>query len=206
MFHCEEVRAEGLVKVFNCFKSTEVDRQIGDRRGANSLESRLVGPSRELPCSSDLFDVAVDPRLEKLVISITDRRDFYHQILATKRKAISNTVGPAIPMHLVEDDPAFSVFLLEQSRKRYNRTKQGDHFLHGHKVSGDMVRPNPDEVWLSFCSILQGDHAGVELATEAHTQLLQDHGLLDSRCRLTASSPLRNPCLAQGLSLMITLQ
>ena len=30
-----------LAKVFNCFKSSDTDRQIGDRRGQNSYECRV---------------------------------------------------------------------------------------------------------------------------------------------------------------------
>ena len=32
---------------------------------------------------------------------------------------------------------------------------------------------------VAFGSVFQGDHAGVDLATEGHTQLLKDAGLLD---------------------------
>ena len=45
-----------LTKVFNCLKSLECDRQIGDRRGRNQCECRIRGPSTSLPAASDLLD------------------------------------------------------------------------------------------------------------------------------------------------------
>ena len=54
-------------------------------------------------------------------------------------------------------------------------------------------------VWSSFASILQGDHAGVEIATEAHTSLLQKSGLLQPHFRMVASRPLRSRDRAEGL-------
>ena len=37
-------------RIFNSYKSKEVDRQIGDRRPANRSEYHLGGPSAYLPC------------------------------------------------------------------------------------------------------------------------------------------------------------
>ena len=52
---------------------------------------------------------------------------------------------------------------------------------------------------VAFGSVFQGDHAGVDLATEGHTQLLKDAGLLDEGTRLQSQSPLRSSSFAQGL-------
>ena len=71
-----------LTRVFNNFKDIDNDRQIGDRRGMNSQEGKVLGPSRNLPAGSDLVDLALHPRTECLKIYATDRRDFYHQSCA----------------------------------------------------------------------------------------------------------------------------
>ena len=42
----------------------------------------------------------------------------------------------------------------------------------------------------AFRSLFQGDHSGVEVATEAHASLLQAHGLLEERHRLQATHPI----------------
>eukprot|EP00435_Cladocopium_sp_Y103_P053730 s754_g17.t1 len=72
-----------LVKIFNCYKNAEQDRQIGDRRGQNSFECRVAGPSKHLPAGPDIMDLQVDVRSQKVVLVITDRKDYYHQLWAT---------------------------------------------------------------------------------------------------------------------------
>ena len=62
LVHDEPVNPDSFVKIFNCFKSAALDRQIGDRRGQNSLESRLEGPSRDLPSGSDMQDIVANPK------------------------------------------------------------------------------------------------------------------------------------------------
>lgn len=47
--------------------------------------------------------------------------------------------------------------------------------------------------------MLQGDHSGVEVATESHAGLLQSGGLLSPEVRMTASAPLRSSTGAEGL-------
>ena len=54
-------------------------------------------------------------------------------------------------------------------------------------------------LWVSFSSILQGDHCGVDIATAAHTSLLQQHGLLRSSSNMVANKPLVSEHLAEGL-------
>ena len=197
--HDELVEPESLVKVFNCFKSASQDRQIGDRRGRNSIECRVLGPSKLLPSGSDLADLFVDPSSEKLVLSVTDRCDFYHQLYVTRSRAVTNTLGPGIPMSLLEGTHGLSTFLLSQARRRRHREAVGDN-LHRFSHLGERGRrPDPNHVWVSFNSILQGDHAGVEICTDAHTSLLQEYGLLSHDTRLVASRPLVSQKCLEGL-------
>ena len=51
----EELQPFEYTRIFNAYKSTDVDRQIGDRRGMNAAESRLPGPSRWLPSGESLL-------------------------------------------------------------------------------------------------------------------------------------------------------
>ncbi len=88
---------EETVRIFNAYKSSSVDRQIGDRRGRNATEARVEGPSKNLPVGQDLVELYVDPRSQTLRLSVTDRKDFYHQIRCSYTRAISNTIGPGIP-------------------------------------------------------------------------------------------------------------
>ena len=57
-----------MVRVFNCFKNLEEDRQIGDRRGRNAVEHRVSGPSANLPSGADLLDLVVDASKETLSV------------------------------------------------------------------------------------------------------------------------------------------
>ena len=59
------------VKIFNCYKDAKCDRQIGDRRGRNSYERKVEGPSKVLPSGPDLCEFDFDIRTHKLSISIT---------------------------------------------------------------------------------------------------------------------------------------
>ena len=113
-----------LVKVFNCYKNAEMDRQIGDRRGQNSLECRIAGPSRELPAGPDMMDLQVDMNSQKIVVIITDRKDYYHQLWVSPARASTNAVGPSIHADLVKDTGAYSAFCLQSSmQKRQERAK-----------------------------------------------------------------------------------
>ena len=197
LIHNKQTDPDRFVRVFNAYKSPELDRQIGDRRGANSLEARIsdFGPSCCLPSGSDISELSLDPRKQKLSICITDRKDFYHQFWITRRKALANTVGPGLPCDLVSGCSSFSLFALESSRKSYRRESHGD-MLHG--TFQDLVLP-AGMCHIAFQSILQGDHCGVDIATDAHTALLQRHGMLQPDSMLVATSPLRHPSLCQGL-------
>ena len=197
--HRDPVPNGGLTRIFNAFKSETQDRQIGDRRGMNSLESKVPGPSSSLPSGVDVSDLFVDPKREKLLVSITDRRDFYHQIAVTRSKAIGNTVGPPLPISLIDDLAAVTAFLGSSRSVRYHLESQGDRLGSIAVRPGLLVSPPDDHVWVSFNSILQGDHIGVEVATDGHANLLKSYGLLPDEERLSADIPLRSSRCLQGL-------
>ena len=195
--HRFAVDPDRYVRIFNAYKSTAVDRQIGDRRGANSLEARIseFGPSSCLPSSSDFSEIALDPRRQTLSICITDRKDFYHQFWVSRRKALLNTLGPTVNAELWEGCPTYSLFALDFARRKYSREKHGD-FLHGKE--GQSMLPG-GQCHVAFRSLLQGDHCGVDIATDSHTNVLQEAGLLCPSSMLVATKPLRDPNLCQGL-------
>lgn len=195
--HKTPIHPSSRVRIFGAYKDASTHRQIGDRRGQNGLEAKVLGPSHDLPSGADLCEVFVDPRTSRLHISITDRKDFYHQLECTRQKAIANTIGPAIPEELLSDTRAYSAFLLQQSRRKYDRQVQGDQ-LRG-VLDESFIVPPPGQVWCAFNAVLQGDHAGVEIATEAHRNLLQANGLLDVGTQLRASRPLFSSDCVEGL-------
>ena len=195
--HNEAVSPDSLVRIFGAMKDRDTDRQIGDRRGRNALESKIKGPSSDLPNGSDLCDLSISPSLESLSISITDRKDFYHQFKATNKRAVSNTIGPCVPLSSVCGTTAYAAFCARTARSRASRGLFGDRLRSGN--SSLLVDPDPDHVWVSFASVLQGDHAGVEIATEAHTHLLQQGGLLSDGVQMRASCPLKAEKAAEGL-------
>ena len=193
-----EHRRGELVRVFNALKNPTCDRQIGDRRGRNSIEARVVGPSRWLPAGPDLQDLVIDPFTQTLSICATDRRDFYHQLWVTRSRALCNTVGPGLPTEWLEETQVWPQLLGLMQKQKYDRLRDGDQ-LGMRSPSHRRSRGEFGQCWVAFGSVFQGDHAGVDLATEGHTQLLKDAGLLAEDSRLQSQSPLRSSCFAQGL-------
>lgn len=187
---------ECKTRIFNAYKSSSQDRQIGDRRARNSVECRVSGPSRDLPCGFDLIDLQVNPRTHYLAIAVTDRKDFYHQFYATPSRSRTNTVGPAVPFESLSQTKAFEEYALASSRLRYKRS------LHGDRLGWRGLRQaceRPHRLFACFRSILQGDHAGVDIATCAHASLLTSIGLLPDHCRLRSSRPLEAQADCEGL-------
>ncbi len=60
---------EQCIKVFNCFKDSHQDRQIGDRRGRNHCEAAVRGPSKCLPSGSDLVEIFLDPEMRGFILA-----------------------------------------------------------------------------------------------------------------------------------------
>ena len=156
------------MRIFGAMKDIERDRQIGDKRGRNFAEGKVEGPSRSLPAASDLAELRLDRKLEKITLSITDRRDFYHQLRVTPAKAVTNTLGPGLDPKLLEGTNGLNTYLLQRSlRQKHSRDRQ----LVGDGLGGGQALRAPESdsrVFIAFNSVLQGDHAGVEVACAGH--------------------------------------
>ena len=164
---------DSYTRIFNCFKSEQHDRQIGDRRLANAVEYALSGPSKPLPAGFLFTNITV-PKGYEVVGCITDRKDFYHQCSATDARAAANVVPFAFRQEEFLDDPALKhLWALKQSKKN-ERTSRGD------QLGKAGVTPFTEDtpVFPCFRSLLQGDHLGVEFALSAHTCLLEAAGVL----------------------------
>ena len=185
------------VRVFNCYKGPDVDRQIGDRRGRNFCEMRVQGPSKCLPAGPDVFEFFLSPS-ERVHISVSDRKDFYHQFHTTYSRALSNTLGPGIPAEMLSDTKAFSAMILRKTNSNGNRHSVGDGLFSSHRFPPP-PKGKPSLVYASFGSILQGDHGGVEYACQSHEGLLASVGLLPPECRVVANRPFQGDCVMQGL-------
>ena len=193
--HEKPVDPKAFVRIFNARKDDSRDRQIGDRRGANGQEAKVVGPSACLPAGPDLCELSCIPSHQRVFVSITDRKDFYHQIKISKEKSWRNTLAPAVPISSIESTIAYANFLAQRHRK-YDRLTQGDKLGN---LGGGGSPPEADHLWVSFGSVLQGDHLGVEVATAAHSSLLQSYGLLGKDVSLQANRCLRSPHQCHGL-------
>ena len=189
---------EQCVKIFNCFKNADQDRQIGDRRGRNFSEMAVSGPSKSLPMGSDIFELFLDPASEILSVSVTDRSDFYHQFRVTPTRAASNTLHCGLPTNLLTSTKAFDRFVALQAGKKNDRTKIGDALGSVSRFPAGLPK-RPSVLFPAFGSILQGDHGGVEYACQSHAGLLESIGLLARDRRLVANRPFRGSSLMEGL-------
>ena len=93
-------------------------------------------------------------------------------------------------------DAAKTLALGEKLKKKQPRVFRGDGL-------GTSLRQRfsslDDQVLVSFKSILQGDHLGVELATQSHANLLRDFGLLSPGVRMVSDRPLPSLMDVHGL-------
>ena len=168
------------VRVFNAYKDSQNDRQIGDRRIINHAERHTAGPSSRLPQGQMLTALRID-RNECLRGSITDRRDFYHQCAISSERAFTNLVPFSFPASTFKGSEAFEEF----ERRRYEEV------VGGRDVVGDRLglpkktpRSEPSRLFPSFGALYQGDHLGVEYALAGHEGLLVQEGLLGEENRL----------------------
>ena len=190
----------GCTKVFNNYKSKIADRQIGDRRSVNYREGVLPGPSRHLPPGTSLLQASVTRYHEVLRGAVTDRKDFYHQFATTDQRKLSNAVFPFFRVGDFGGMKAHEVFLSEfggvARRRGKKREKVGD-FLHG-KPSPLLVGED-DPATACFAALFQGDHLGVEFATDSHGRLLEEAGLLKQPSRLLSTSAIYEDKVIDGL-------
>ena len=185
------------VRVFNNYKNVSCDRQIGDRRGRNAVEARVLGPSLQLPAATDFVDLFVPVPSYRLSINITDRSDFYHQFHVSENRALANTVFPPLRKEEVISTNALAAHALARSRKNCDRLKQGDGLRFSSRQQLGEIEA--DSYLISFRSIFQGDHSGVEIATDAHVGLLQREGLLTDQFRLESNRAFRGKGALEGL-------
>eukprot|EP00434_Breviolum_minutum_P029037 symbB.v1.2.025685.t1/scaffold2428.1/size79313/2 len=175
-------------RVFGNYKDADADRQIGDRRGQNFREGRLAGPSKSLPTMTSLLQICVVRYEEVLCGSATDRKDFYHQFYVTDEKASLNCIFPKFDLSRFIACKAYDAYVEKFLKKsKYDRAAQGD-MLHGAPSKGPY--PADTKVVACFGALFQGDHLGVELATDAHSNLLCGADLLDGASRLRSDFPL----------------
>ena len=174
-----------FTRIFNCWKNKDADRQIGDRRGMNAIEGKLQGPSKWLPTGEALCALTADAGREALVLSLSDRRDFYHQLAAPWSRTTTNRLFPSFP---VEDFRGTAAY--ERLSARFEAGCARKPFGGAPPLTfwPQLVQP-------CFQAVLQGDHLGVEIATAAHERLLLGAGLLKPANRLLGSHPVGpGPC------------
>ena len=186
-----------FTRVFGNRKDESSNRQIGDRRGQNFREGRIPGPSKSLPTMTSLLQLCPRRYSELLVGSITDRRDFYHQFQISDEKASLNCIFPKFKLKDFIKSKAYGKFSEKfLVKKKYDRARRGD-LLHG---SGAQQQYGDDPTVVAcFGAIFQGDHLGVELATDAHVNLLGSAGLLLPHSRLRSDYPIAEDRLVDGL-------
>lgn len=189
-----------FVKVFNNYKSALADRQIGDRRSQNYAEGRIPGPSVSLPTAAELLQVQARRYVDALTVSITDRRDFYHQFYVTSERASRNAVYPWFPASDFSTTKAFEVFKSSfcKRKRKQKREEEGDYLL-GRGRPRPLLVPEEGEIIACFKALFQGDHLGVEIACDSHSSLLETHGLLCEEGRLRSDMAIEDDQLVQGL-------
>eukprot|EP00438_Fugacium_kawagutii_P016043 Skav232582 [mRNA] locus=scaffold932:80382:86688:- [translate_table: standard] len=186
-------------RVFNNYKSSTADRQIGDRRGQNFKEGKIEdGPSCRLPAGPSLLQIMPRRFVEGLRGYVTDRRDFYHQFKTSWERSLKNVVFPALPISSLRATQAFEEFqkTFMVKKKKGDRTVVGDDL--GGNQKSILVAPESD-CFVAFGALFQGDHIGVEAACSAHENLLKSYGLLCDSSRHLNNLPIADDQVTEGL-------
>ena len=174
-------------RIFNAFKNSDTDRQIGDRRIPNARERGSCGPSAYLPPGPMLTALQVKRGSHSLRCSMTDRRDFYHQAAVTPMRARSNMTPFAFPISCFEGTRALDLWKKELgSQGKQDRCVIGDLLDFPDKKK----EAPPEKLFPCFGALYQGDHLGVEFALDAHQGLLVQESLLAPERRLLNRRPL----------------
>ena len=186
------------MKVFNNYKNPSQDRMIGDRRALNFREGKLGGPSKSLPNGSALLQVQPIRYSQKLVGCAADRKGFYHQYWITDEKASYNTVLPYFFQEDLEHLEAWEDFKKKHCQKKVGRVRQKDgDFLHGGPQP--LLVSSETPILAAFGALFQGDHLGVEVATDSHASLLRSYGLLCPSSRMTGDGFIYEDSIVDGL-------
>ena len=168
-------------KVFQVFKSEQIDRQIGDRRLPNASEFHVDGPSKHLPPGHLLTQLHVRRGSHRLLGSVTDRRDFYHQACVSLERAQTNMLPFKYPPDSFKGTKGYDDLISRHAlKKSKDRQDVGD--LLGKvdsKVPSRRGVALPCDVYPAFKSLFQGDHLGVEFALSAHQGFLEEFGVLE---------------------------
>ncbi len=112
---------------------------------------------------------------------------------------MTNTLGPGLDPQMLTGTSALNLYLLQNAKKQRkdDRLRHGDRLgLGGHSLRAPL---HPSKVFVAFRSVLQGDHAGVEVACASHQQLLRDAGLLDFDRTILGTRPWVHLKEMQGL-------
>lgn len=172
--HRKEEGPGQFCKIFNTFKNHDTDRQIGDRRNVNSMERSAGGPSSTLPSGPLLTNLCCPPGWS-LRGSITDRRDFYHQISVSLSRSASNMTPFGFSLEELSGCAALEDFIGRSKKIKYDREIHGDRLGKTGKLGDEdeldgLLHP-------CFGAVYQGDHLGVEFALEGHFNLLRRESL-----------------------------
>ena len=202
LLHLEEAREDDdptlAMRFFNCYKNETTDRMIGDRRSRNYVEGRLAGVSSGLPSAQCLFDLEIELPVQRISICASDRKDFYHQLGVPTTRARTNRLYPPLRISDLKSTKAFQAWALRRlGGNHYDRALEGDFLAFGGKklkkaAEGGLINA-------CFASIPQGDHLGVEFATDSHRNFLYHRGLLTTETELRADCPFYGSNLATGL-------
>ena len=192
------------LRCFNCFKDAGQDRLIGDRRARNQLETSLPGPSRYLPSGPALAVLEV-PANSKVMICATDLRDYYHQLRVSLSRSRTNALWPPVPLSFLQSTRAYDMLVQHIKKKKHWSREQGGDHLAALTLGLPRQRPALKDlkpttlVHACFNTVAQGDHLGVEFATDSHRNLLKSRGLLVPSEELVSNFPFAGSTVLQGL-------
>ena len=147
-----------------------------------------------------MLQIRVQRYEEALLGSVADKRDFYRQFFTTDERCVTNAIFPPMPAEKLRGTKAFEEYMQSWgTAASLKGRRERQESLPKISCRDPFLVAAGEDVCRCFAALFQGDHLGVEYATDAHANLLMSHGLILQESRLQSDKPLVLDDVVSGL-------
>ena len=169
-----------------------------NRKGPSGAEQRVDSYYAKRMVSGPQIGEWLVDKDRIILVSLADLRHYFHAWTATRERAETNVVGRALPFNGFDNFPKEQQDLLDHEKgvRRALREVAGDRY----GLAKDRVKA-VDLVHGAFQGLPMGDHVAVEVAEEAHWNVLEDAGLLETSVAMRGDRAVPRYSVVEALEL-----